>query len=68
MKDDRVYLEDTRRHHFCMSGSRLFAKKHGLDMNDFVKNGISFDALLRTESPAARRIVALVKRDRLGRN
>lgn len=59
----RVYFEDMRRHNYCMAGSKLFAAKHNLDFEDFLRNGIAFEVLLETGSPAARKIVALVKQD-----
>jgi hypothetical protein len=35
----------SRRHGFCRSGSRKWARAHGIDWSDFVRNGIEAQRL-----------------------
>ena len=47
----------TARGGFCRTGSRAWARSHGLDWNDFVLHGIAEEKLLATDAFG----VALVK-------
>jgi len=43
-----ILVTDLRPLGYCLSGARLFFKKHGLDFRDFVRNGIDAQKLKRT--------------------
>jgi len=47
-----------RRAGFCRSGARRFFIEHGLDWNDFVRNGVAAETLLATNDALA---IALVE-------
>lgn len=49
---------------FCASGARRWFTAHGLDFNDFLKNGILASELLATGDGMAARAVELVGADR----
>ncbi|MGR9107768.1 MAG: hypothetical protein ACU843_12625 [Gammaproteobacteria bacterium] len=57
MIEKKIVLADCRRWKYCIPGSRLFAKKYGLDFKDFARNGISVEKLLATGDAMAKRIV-----------
>jgi predicted dinucleotide-binding enzyme len=42
---------------------RLFAEKHGLDFEDFVKNGVDAEVLLATNDEMAKRAVEEAMKD-----
>ena len=44
----RVYASDFRALGICSFGMRRFARKHGLDLKDFLQNGIEEEKLLAT--------------------
>lgn len=45
---NRVYLHHLRDVRYCISGTRLFFIKHGLDWDDFKRNGIDAEKLIAT--------------------
>ncbi|PBJ83699.1 hypothetical protein CMZ84_04205 [Lysobacteraceae bacterium NML93-0399] len=42
---------------FCRAGARTWFRRHDLDWTDFVRNGISADALIRTGDALALALV-----------
>ena len=47
----------------CASGTRLFFKRHNLDYNDFLKNGIDSEKFLATGNAMALKIVKKVRQN-----
>ena len=64
MENNMVYLSDLRAAGYCSKGSMLFADRHQFDVDDFVKNGISFERLEEINSPATRKIIQIVRQKR----
>ncbi len=48
---------------YCSRGMRLFAQKHNLDFNDFIKNGVDAEVLLATDDEMAKRAVEEAMKD-----
>ncbi len=48
---------------YCSRGMRLFAEKHGLNFEDFVKNGVDAEVLLATNDEMAKRAVEEAMKD-----
>lgn len=60
MSDDTiVYLADLRAAGVCWRGSRIFLLRHGLDPEDFRRNGIAASKLLKTNDAIAARVVGV---------
>jgi hypothetical protein len=59
-----ITMRDIRRAKMCSLGARAFAKRHGLDWSEFLKNGIDSDKLLATGDAMARRIVEVANGQR----
>lgn len=51
----RVYMRHVRSAQLCARGSREFFRKHGLDWNDFLTNGIPVSKLEEIGDPIALR-------------
>jgi len=45
-----VTIKDVRAAKLCAGGSRKFCRRHGIDWNDFVTNGIPASRLLEIDS------------------
>lgn len=45
-----IRIEDCRSKKLCSAGLRRFAAKHGLDFQEFVRNGIDSDLLPKDDS------------------
>lgn len=60
MNDPKIItVRDCRAYGYCLlPGSREFARRHGLDWREFVRNGIPVETLLGTGDAMARHIVA----------
>lgn len=58
---DRVTITDIREAGFCAGGARRWFESYDLDFRDFVKNGISAEALLATNDSYADRVVEYVR-------
>lgn len=56
-----IYIRHVRKAKYCLSGTRAFFKKHNLDYQDFVKNGIIAQNLLDTGDAMAARVVEIAK-------
>lgn len=60
----KITIDDVRATGLCVSGARDFAKTHGINFRDFVRNGVDSAVLLATGDGYAQRVI-----DRkLGRN
>lgn len=60
----KIYMRDARHVKVCSGGSREFFKRHNLDWNDFLKNGIDSDKLEATGNEI---VINVVKEARNGR-
>ena len=63
-EDFIITARDLQAKGFCAPGARRWFHAHGLDFNDFLKNGIAASALLATNDGMAARAVELVRTDR----
>lgn len=52
-----VTLMDARSCNYCITGIRLFFKKHGLDFRAFTKSGIEDSVLLSLNDSMANKVV-----------
>ena len=59
-----VRVRDLRHMGYCHAGARRWAKRHAIDWNDFVKNGIAIEMLERIDDAMCKRLVAAVKHGR----
>lgn len=61
----RVTIQDARELGFCVSGTRMFMERHGLDFKAFLRDGLDASDLLATGDAMAERVVvhAQGKRD-----
>lgn len=56
-----IRMVDIRASKLCSRGARTFFERHGLDWNDFLKNGIDSRALLNTEDAMAIKVVEVAR-------
>lgn len=49
----RITIDDARKAGYCVAGLRDFAAKHGLNLRDFVQNGIEEETLISLGEEAA---------------
>ena len=54
----RVYAKDIRAAKLCFGGARPWFRRHGLDWQDFVANGIAAERLAATGDALALRVIA----------
>lgn len=52
-----ILIEDIRKVKGCSRGARAFFKRHGLDWNDFIDNGIEEEVILATGDAMALDVV-----------
>lgn len=55
----KIYMSDIRNAKMCARGTRAFFMLHGLDFQDFLKNGIDVEIILRTQDAMAIQVVEL---------
>lgn len=60
-----IRIEDCRAVRFCSAGLRRFANKHGLDFQDFVRNGIDSDLLPQNDCMVDEIVAAARRREAL---
>lgn len=61
-QDDFVIrMPDVRRAFMCSRGAREFFDRHGLDWQDFLKNGILASKVLATGDYMAQRVVEVAR-------
>ena len=53
----KIYMSDLRKAKMCAKGTRAFFLAHGLDFQDFLKNGIDAELLLATNDAMAKQVV-----------
>lgn len=52
-----ITIQDLRKAKMCNKGVRQFAKLHGLDWNNFIKNGIDEKEVAHIENAMAQRVI-----------
>ncbi|USL90025.1 hypothetical protein [Vibrio phage vB_VpaS_CHI] len=52
-----ITIEHIRNVHFCSKGARYFCERHGLDWNEFIKNGLPEEVVLATGDHMAIEVV-----------
>lgn len=57
----RVYAKDIRAAKLCFGGARQWFRRHGLDWQDFVANGIGAERLEATGDALAVRVIAIAR-------
>jgi hypothetical protein len=57
----RIYLHHAKQVEFCAKGMRYFAKKHHLNIAEFISNGIDEEILLATGDETAKKIVEVAR-------
>ena len=57
----RLYVEDFRSRGICSPGIRRFAHKYGIDLRDFLENGIDEEKLLATGDAQALHLLQEIK-------
>ncbi|MBJ8552674.1 hypothetical protein [Acinetobacter bereziniae] len=55
----KIYMSDIRNAKMCARGTRAFFILHGLDFQDFLKNGIDAEKILNTKDAMAIQVVEL---------
>lgn len=55
----KIYMSDIRNAKMCARGTRAFFMLHGLDFQDFLKNGIDVEIILSTQDAMAIQVVEL---------
>jgi len=55
----KIYMSDIRNAKMCARGTRAFFMLHGLDFQDFLKNGIDAEKILNTKDAMAIQVVEL---------
>lgn len=55
----KIYMSDIRNAKMCARGTRAFFILHGLDFQDFLKNGIDVEKILNTKDAMAIQVVEL---------
>lgn len=55
----KIYMSDIRNAKMCARGTRAFFMMHGLDFQDFLKNGIDAEKILNTKDAMAIQVVEL---------
>lgn len=61
MSDFIIRMPDIRAAFMCSKGSREFFRLHGLDWQDFLRNGIPASTLLATGDVMAQRLVEVAR-------
>lgn len=57
----RVRMEHVRKAMMCSKGSRTWFKRHGLDWQEFLKNGIEPEKFEATGDPMAIRVAEIAR-------
>lgn len=57
----RVYAKDIRAARLCFGGARPWFRRHGLDWQDFLANGIAAERLAATGDALAFRVIAIAQ-------
>lgn len=62
----QVFMRHVRAAHLCADGLTLYFSRHGLDLRDFLKNGISSTKLEAIGDPLALRAVEAARAEVVG--
>ena len=57
----RVTLQDLRASRLCFQGARPWFRRHGLDWQDFLANGLDAETLVQTGDALALRVIAIAE-------
>ena len=57
----RVYAKDIRTAKLCFAGARPWFRRHGLDWQDFLANGIDAERLAATGDALVLRVIAIAQ-------
>ena len=57
----RVTLQDLRASRFCFQGARLWFRRHGLDWQAFLREGLDAETLAATGDALALRVIAVAE-------
>ncbi len=60
-KVTRVWPKDIRAARLCFGGARPWFRRHGLDWQDFLANGITAERLEATGDALALRVIAIAR-------
>lgn len=52
-----ITINHAKQSKMCSRGARMFAKRHGINWSDFLKNGIDEKELLKLNDAMATRVV-----------
>lgn len=55
---ERVTINDVRAAGFCAAGLRRWFEGHGLDLKDFLRNGMALEDVVKINDAMAARVVA----------
>jgi len=59
--DDNVHMADIRAAKMCSRGARDFFRRHGLDWEAFLREGVPAEQLLATGDEMARQVVEVAR-------
>ena len=57
----RVTIQDLRASRLCFQGARPWFRRHGLDWQDFLKDGLDAEILVATGDALALRVIAIAE-------
>lgn len=57
----KVRMEDVRAAKMCSSGARAFFQRHGLDWQEFLRDGIEAEILVKTGDAMALQVVEVAR-------
>ena len=56
-----ITMRHLRKAKMCSHGGRAFAKKHGLDWSDFLKNGIDSEQFEKMDDAMVRKVLEIAR-------
>jgi len=56
-----IYMSDIRAARMCSRGTRDFFKRHGMDWNKFLKEGLPVEQFINTGDPMAMQVVEVAR-------
>ena len=58
-KENKIYMHHIREAMLCCKGLRSFAKMHGFNYSDFIKNGISISKIKNMDDAMVQKVIKL---------
>ncbi len=58
-----ITIRHTRALQYCNKGVREFCKKHSIDYQDVIKNGITEDDLIKTNDVMAKKLIEYARKE-----